>query len=150
MNPQFQVTVTVPESKEEGLLLVAVMQRDDRKRRRETGSELNYIGYWIFEVRIIRISLLNSNHSNRLLVIVINNSGNLNVLAMDHRGRMRAAYSIGATSALTARWTIQCKDGPTRTSKKDVSIKECILVKTARKATRALFSVSIDCCGGVR
>ena len=53
MNPQFQVTVTLPESKDEGLLVVAVMQRDDRKRRRETGSELNYIGYWIFEVRRI-------------------------------------------------------------------------------------------------
>ena len=50
MNPQFQVTVTMPNSNEEGLLLIAIMQRDDRKKRRETGAEFNYIGYWIFQV----------------------------------------------------------------------------------------------------
>ena len=50
MNPQFQVTVTMPNSNEEGLLLIAIMQRDDRKKRRETGAEFNYISYWIFQV----------------------------------------------------------------------------------------------------
>lgn len=51
MNPQFQVEVTVPEKDvKEGTLIVALMQRLDRKYLKDTGSQCNYIGYAIFQV----------------------------------------------------------------------------------------------------
>ena len=50
MNPQFHVEVTTPDANEkEGLLVVGLMQRDDRKKRRDTGTDLRSIGYMIYE-----------------------------------------------------------------------------------------------------
>lgn len=50
MNPQFHVEVTVPDANEkEGLLVVGLMQKDDRKKRRDTGADLLSIGYMIYE-----------------------------------------------------------------------------------------------------
>lgn len=53
MNPQFQVEVTAPDTNEkEGLLVVGLMQNENRRRRKEDGSAaLNFIGYYIFDVR---------------------------------------------------------------------------------------------------
>ena len=50
MNPQFRMEVVAPqnEDEEEGVLIVGLMQKDDRMKRIETGIDLNYIGYCIF------------------------------------------------------------------------------------------------------
>lgn len=51
MNPQFQVEVIVPDTNlNEGTLIVALMQRLDRKYLKDTRSKCNAIGYAIFQV----------------------------------------------------------------------------------------------------
>lgn len=53
MNPQFHVEVTAPDTDHKsGLLVVGLMQKDNRKKRREEGIGLNFIGYWIYEVAL--------------------------------------------------------------------------------------------------
>ena len=59
MNPQFHVEVTAPDTDHKsGLLVVGLMQKDNRKKRREEGIGLNIIGYWIYEVALIFFLLL--------------------------------------------------------------------------------------------
>ena len=60
MNPQFRMEVVAPqkENEDEGLLVVGLMQKDDRMKRIETGIDLNYIGYCIFDVCIHLLKLL--------------------------------------------------------------------------------------------
>lgn len=55
MNPQFQVEVTAPDTNEkDGLLVVGLMQNENRKLRKEDGSTaLNFVGYYIFDVRTV-------------------------------------------------------------------------------------------------
>lgn len=57
MNPQLQVEVTAPDTNEkEGLLVVGLMQNENRRRRKEDGSAaLNFIGYYIFDVRTLYV-----------------------------------------------------------------------------------------------
>ncbi len=50
-NPQFHVEVTVPEEgKQEGTLIVGLMQKDNREERKRTGAELFETGFMIYEV----------------------------------------------------------------------------------------------------
>ncbi len=50
-NPQFSVEITKPDIGEEhGMLIVGLMQKDDRRKRAETGADLFSVGYMIYEV----------------------------------------------------------------------------------------------------
>ena len=49
MNPQFQVEIGSDTNEKEAMLVVGVMQKDDRMKRLETGAEIPAIGYFIFD-----------------------------------------------------------------------------------------------------
>ena len=60
INPQFRMEVVAPQNEDEneGILVVGLMQKDDRMKRIDTGIDLNYIGYCIFDVCIHLLKLL--------------------------------------------------------------------------------------------
>lgn len=59
MNPQFQVELGAPDTNEkEGMLVIGLMQKDDRQKRLETQEELTPIGYFLFDASFLLFCLV--------------------------------------------------------------------------------------------